>query len=68
MKIAFWKKSSLNMMSHGKGLTADEVKALQTLKVGDRLILWNNDVKSDKDPNITLKVYQPAAQTPTRAI
>jgi len=71
MKLAFWKKQSGSFMSHSKGLTKAEVASLQKLKEGDRLILWVNDVKSESEPNLNLKVYQPKQPEevkPTRAI
>ena len=54
--IGVWKKESGNMMSHKSGLDEDQIALLQSLKVGDRLILWNNysDINSTK-PDFTIK-------------
>lgn len=46
-------------MSHGKGLTQDQVDALKELKVGDRLIIWKNDRKTDEShSDYALKVFE----------
>jgi hypothetical protein len=61
--VPFWKKESNNYMSHSKGLTPEQVEALKALKVGDRLILWDNNPKEDTSrPPLTLKIYRPKAQ------
>lgn len=57
--INFWTKDTGNSLSHSKGLTQEQVNALQQLKVGDRLILWKNDVKEEHDSNLTLKLFLP---------
>lgn len=71
LKVYFWEKESGNLMSHGKGLRAEDVAALQQLKEGDRLILWNNGKSPDgMQSNFTLKVFQPkvAAVNSTTAV
>lgn len=55
--IGFWKKESGNLMSIGKGLSQAEVELLQSLKPGDRLILWSNRSSGEKTPQYTLKKY-----------
>lgn len=57
--IAFWKKETGNLMSASKGLTEEEIKFLQSLKIGDRLIVYNNNIKEgDNRPNFTIKKYE----------
>lgn len=59
LQVSFWKKESQNLMSHGKGLTQDQVDALKELKVGDRLIIWKNDRKTDEShSDYALKVFE----------
>lgn len=66
VRLAFWKKDKGNLLSHKDGLSAEEVAELQTLKVGDRLIIWDNqDKRSDKSPDYTLKVFTPKQQFDT---
>lgn len=44
MTIGFWhtKKNKFNV-SHPSGLDAAQIEFLQSLKIGDRLKLWEND-------------------------
>lgn len=56
--VGFWKKESGNLMSHGKGLTAEQVEQLKTLKEGDRFIIWTNTRKSETSPGFTLKIFK----------
>lgn len=57
--VGFWKKESGNLMNPSKGLTEEQVVFLQSLKVGDRVILWNNIVKEgDNKPNLVLKKFE----------
>jgi len=58
IKIALWKKDSGNMMSHGKGLTAEQVAMLQTLKEGDRLIAFSNKKTSPAAPDYNLTIVE----------
>lgn len=61
--VGFWKKESGNLMNPTKGLTEEQVVFLQSLKAGDRLIIWVNDVKEGENrPNVVLKKYQPKAK------
>ena len=60
--IGFWLRDSGNYISAKTGLTGEQVKFLRSFKVGDRIILWNNN--REDSPDITLKQYtiaQPAA-------
>lgn len=59
LKLFFWRKDSGNLMTHKNGLRAEDIAALQNLKVGDRLILWENQAASPDQTNYyTLKVFQ----------
>jgi len=55
--IGFWKiVNSNNFTSSVKGLTEEQVNYLKNLKVGDRLVLFVNDVREgEKSPNLSLK-------------
>lgn len=60
--ITMWKKDSGNHMSHRGGLSEKDVEFLQSLKVGDRLILFQNNRKrsgSDYDSRVTRYVENP---------
>ena len=56
--IAFWKKDTGNIMSHGSGLSVEQVAFLQSLKVGQRLILWSNNGAEGSKPTHNLKVFK----------
>lgn len=60
-RIAFWSKTIGNFMSHGKGLTKDEVAFLHSLKEGDRLIMWDNSKKAEgtNNPTHSLSIWEP---------
>lgn len=61
--IGFWKKESGNIMNHSKGLSEEQVKFLQSLKVGDRLIVYTNQVaEGENKPTHNLKKYEKKAQ------
>lgn len=57
--VGFWKKETGNLLSHGKGLTAEQVEQLKSLKEGDRFIIWQNNKKNETSPGFTLKVFKP---------
>lgn len=59
-KISLWKKPSGNILSHGKGLTKEEIKFLHSLKVGDRIIIWDNSQKNNNEnyPSHNLCLYE----------
>lgn len=66
-KIGFW-KTSKNYMSHMNGLTETQVAYLQNLKVGDRLVIFVNDVREgEKGASLILArsmfVAEPAETT-----
>ena len=54
--IGFWIRDSGNYITAQGGLTEEQIKLLRSLKVGDRLILWNNN--KENAPDITLKQYK----------
>ena len=62
--VGFWQKDSGNLLSHGGGLTPQQIKDLQELKPGDRLILWANIPNPDKEsaPTHSLKIYKAKAK------
>jgi len=41
LKIPFWTKHTGNLLSHPNGLTEEQVESLKQLRVGDRLIIWD---------------------------
>lgn len=56
-KIHFWKKKSGHFFTHSGGLRQEDVTFLQTLKVGDKLIAFNNDRKDrETSPDLTIKL------------
>jgi len=58
MSITFWKKETGNLMNAKQGLTAEQIEFLQSLKQGDRLILWfENQKSSDNSPDFRMKKY-----------
>jgi len=66
MRVSFWKKEeSGNMLSHGKGLTEEEVTFLKSLNVGDRLIIWDNQntKKSEVSPGFSMSKFNPSPRT-----
>ena len=58
LSLAFWKKQSGNLMNEKRGLTADDIKELQNLQEGDRLIIWLESKNNDRSPDYRLKVYK----------
>lgn len=58
MKIGFWKKETGNLLSHSAGLTPEQLRNLQEIKPGDRLILWENTKRKDTDPDFTLAIFK----------
>lgn len=58
VSINFWIKDSGNYCSHSNGLNEEQVKALQELKEGDRLIIYKNTKKKETDSSLTLKVFK----------
>jgi hypothetical protein len=62
LNIALWEKDSGNALSHTKGLDADQIKALQQLKVGDRVILFRNKKEGETQPTFNLKLFTKPAE------
>ena len=60
--IGFWTKETGNMLSHGKGLDVDQIQFLQSLKEGDRLILWLRKTGTETSPNFTLRQFKPGGE------
>jgi len=59
-RIGLWQKPTGNLLSHGKGLSEEEIKFLQSLKVGDRLIIWDNTKRNENTsyPTHNLTKYE----------
>jgi hypothetical protein len=56
--IGLWVNESGNIISHSKGLNKDQIELLQSLKEGDRLIIWANTYKTkDHEPGYNLKKF-----------
>jgi hypothetical protein len=56
--IGLWKNESGNIISHSKGLNKEQIELLQSLKEGDRLIIWTNTYKTkDHEPGFNLKKF-----------
>lgn len=54
MKIGFW-KTKKGFVSHKNGLNEEQVQYLSNLKVGDRLVIFLNDVREgEKGAHATL--------------
>lgn len=62
LRISMWKKESNNLLCHRNGLTEDQIAELQKLKVGDRIIIYNQArfKKSDKSPDYSIAVLPKA--------
>lgn len=53
-KVGFW-KSKQGFVSHKQGLSEEQVNYLHNLKVGDRLVLFVNDIREgEKGADVTL--------------
>jgi hypothetical protein len=59
-KVGFWKNSDNNLRSSIQGLDVEQLALLQSLKLGDRLVLWQ--VKANEGdsriPALELKVLK----------
>lgn len=54
--IGFWKNDKKNYTTHAQGLSKEQVSFLQGLQIGDRLVLFENDVREgEKRAPLTLK-------------
>jgi len=59
--ITLWLKTGGKFaVSHKEGLTADQIAELQSLKVGDQVVLYLNDKRSDKSPDFTFRKFMPS--------
>jgi len=58
MRIPFWKKSSGHLLMAKIGITKDQLKELQELKLGSRLILWLNENAKANNPDYNLRIYK----------
>lgn len=60
--IGFWKsKFDSNFLGHKNGLNKEQIEFLQSLKEGDRLIVYTNTKKDrETQSDITLKLYKKA--------
>lgn len=64
LRIGFWINERGTMISHSTGLTLEQVEELKKLKVGDRLVVWNNtDREKSTSPSHSLKVFIPKEKT-----
>lgn len=48
--VKFWQTSGKNFITHGNGLTLDQIGFLKSLQLGERLIIFVND-----DGTLTMK-------------
>lgn len=57
--IGLWRNDSGNILSHNKGLSKEQIEILQSLKEGDRLIIWSNTFKAKGiEPDFNLKKFE----------
>lgn len=62
--IGFW-KTPKGFITHKQGLSQEQIGYLQNLKVGDRLVLWVNDVREgERNADLTLKRSSLPAEHP----
>lgn len=55
MRIGFWATSKERFfVSHQKGLNAEQLEQIRSLKVGDRLCMWQEEVDGN-GPNFVVK-------------
>lgn len=55
--IGLWRmKNERGYVSHARGLNEEQVKYLQNLKIGDRLVVFENDIREgETGPALSLK-------------
>lgn len=59
MRIGFWETSrSYFFTAHQQGLNEEQIKALHSLKIGDRLCLWQNTDRDGNSPHFTVKLLE----------
>lgn len=63
--MGFWKNGqSGNYLTHKNGITQDTVDFLQSLKVGDRIIVYiNTEKRSETDFDSNLKIFSRKEQS-----
>lgn len=55
--IGLWTSSGGQSVSHNKGLNKEQIAFLQSLKEGDRIIVWPNSYKSaPHEPDFNLRL------------
>ncbi len=56
MKLGFWKSANGKCyMSHQQGLSKEQISYLQSLQIGDRIVLFVNEVREgEKHPDLSL--------------
>ncbi len=60
LRVNFWVNKSGNLNSHHTGLSQEQVDSLKSLKVGDRLVVWQeNKRRKETDPHYVLKRDMP---------
>lgn len=65
--VGFW-KSKVGFISHKEGLSQEQVDYLRNLKVGDRLVLFDNDVREgERGAILTLKRSNLSSEVVTSA-
>lgn len=61
MNINFWKARNGAFLSHNRGLTEEQIRFLNTLKVGDRLVVYMNEPDPDRnEADLTMKKALPS--------
>lgn len=56
LRVNFWVNKVGNLNSHHQGLSQEQVDALKSLKVGDRLVMWEEKKRSkETDPHYVLR-------------
>lgn len=64
--IVFWKKESGNYMTHKGGLSEEDIATLQSLKAGDRIIIFQNNKRSSEGAfHLKLLKYRGPAENKT---
>ena len=53
-KIGLWTDINGNMRSAMAGLDKEQLEFLQSLQLGDRLVIWKNDHEEKNRPQFTL--------------
>lgn len=59
MRISFWESEKGNLVSHHAGITDEQVKEFQELKIGDKFILYKNERDNRNSPHYTMRIFKP---------